>query len=157
MIAYQAQMLPQVDYHKIEENFSFSLVDLEYGIMQNCQDFLETLKLALIEERLVQPPVLLVAHLCAYLGTAVTVHTVHEAEKLEPSILDLIKQQAHIAYQHFNHYPINNTIKNKQRKIKNLEKLRASTPGSIIVQTMRLGRIIMDLDPGQTFVCKTDI
>ena len=66
-------------------------------------------------------------------------------EKLEPSILDLIKQQAHIAYQHFNHYPINSTIKNKQQKIKNLEKLRASTPGSIIVQTMRLGRIIMDL------------
>jgi len=145
MIAYQAQMLPQVDYQKIEENFSFSLTDLEYGIMQDCEDFLEILKLALMDAHLVQLPVLVVAHLCAYLGTAATVHTVHEAQKLESSILDLIKQQAHVAYQQFNQHPINNTVKNHQQKKYKVAKLRASAPGSIIVQTMRLGRIIADL------------
>ena len=145
MIAYQAQMLPQVDYQKIEENSPFSLVDLEYRTMQDCCDFLEILKSALIEEHLIQVPELLVAHLCAYLGTAVTVHTVHQAEKLEPCIIDLIKHQAHAAYQHFNQYPINSTVKNNEQKKKNLEILRKSAPGSIIVQTMRLGRVMMDM------------
>lgn len=145
MITYSAKMLPQVDYQTIEETFSFSLTDLEYGVMQDCQDFLEALKLALMEEHLLQLPVLVVAHLCAYLGTAATVHTVHEAQKLEPFIEELIKQQAHTAYQHFNQHPINNTVANHQQKINNVEKLHKSAPGSIIVQTMRLGRIIMEL------------
>ncbi|EKD71406.1 MAG: hypothetical protein ACD_46C00188G0001, partial [uncultured bacterium] len=33
MIPYQAKMLPNVDYKKIQNNFSFSLVNLEYGTM----------------------------------------------------------------------------------------------------------------------------
>ncbi len=82
MIAYQAKMLPQVDYQKIEKNFPFSLAYLEHQAMQDCCDFLEYLKLALKEEHLMQVPESLVAHLCAYLGTAVTLHTVHQAEKL---------------------------------------------------------------------------
>ena len=145
MIAYQAQMLPQVDYQKVEKNFPFSLVYLEHRTMQDCCDFLESLKSALIEEHLMQVPELLVAHLCAYLGTAVTVHTVHQAEKLEPSIIDLIKHQAHAAYQHFNQYPINSTIKSNEQKKKNVEMLHETAPGSIIVQTMRLGHVMMDM------------
>lgn len=145
MITYQGQMLPQVDYQQIEKHFPFSLAHLEHHTMRDCCDFLENLQSALIEEHLIQVPELLVAHLCAYLGTAVTVHTVHEAEKLEPSIIDLIKCQAHEAYQHFNRYPINSTIKNNEQKKKNAEKLRESAPGSIIVQTMRLGRVVMDV------------
>ena len=88
---------------------------------------------------------LLIAHLCAYLGTAVTVHTVHQAEKLEPSIIDLIKHQAHAAYQHFNQYPINNTVKSNEQKKKNVEILRELAPGSIIVQTMRLVGVMMEM------------
>ena len=138
MIAYQAQMLPQVDYQKIEENFSFSLTDLEYGIMQDCEDFLEILKLALMDAHLVQLPVLVVAHLCAYLGTAATVHTVHEAQKLESSILDLIKQQAHVAYQQFNQHPINNTVKDHQQKKYNVEKLIRYVGNFIILLSLIL-------------------
>src|ERR1700722_1150584 len=107
MIAYQAQMLPQVDYQKIEKDFPFSLAHLEHQTMRDCCDFLKCLKSALIEENLMQVHELLVAHLCAYLGTAITIHTVHQAEKLEPFITDLIKQQAHAAYQHFNEHPVN--------------------------------------------------
>ncbi len=118
-MTYQTQMLPQVDYQKIENNFSFSLSYLEHHTMQDCCDFLEEgLKPALMEEHLMQVPELLVAHLCAYLGTAVTVHTVHQAEKLEPLIIDLIKLEATRAHQHFNQYPINSTVKNHEQKKK---------------------------------------
>ena len=57
----------------------------------------------------------------------------------------MIKHQAQAAYQHFNQYPINNTINSNKQKKKNVETLRESTPGSIIVQTMRLARVMMDL------------
>lgn len=144
-ISYPQPMLPNVDYIKFQKNFSFSLVDLEHGIMEDCSDFLQKLKSALIEEHLIQVPELLVAHLCAYLGTAATVHTVHQAEELEPIVIDLIKHQAHAAYQHFKQYPINNTIESIDQKKKNLENLRNTTPGSIIVQTMRLKRVMMDI------------
>ena len=106
---------------KIEKNFSFSLLDLEYRIMQDYCDFLGILKTALMEEHLMQVPELLLAHLCAYLGTAITVYTVQQAEKLEPSIIHLIKHQAHAAYHQLNLYPINSTIKNNEHKKKNLE------------------------------------
>jgi hypothetical protein len=46
MIAYQAKMLPQVDYQRIERNFPFSIVSLEYCAMQDYCDFLEYLKSA---------------------------------------------------------------------------------------------------------------
>jgi hypothetical protein len=145
MIIYQAEMLPKVDYLQIEKDFPFSLAHLEHQTMQDCCDFLECLKSALIKENLMQVHELLVAHLCAYLGTAATIHTVHQAEKLEPFIIDLIKQQAQIAYQHFNEHPVNRTVKNNENKKKNLEKLRETTPGTIIVQTIRLGRLVMDI------------
>lgn len=145
---YEAKMLPQVDYQKIEiENeFYFSLTDLEYQTMQNCCDFLEEgLKPLLMKEYLIQTPELLVAHLCAYLGTVATVHTVHQAKALEPLIIDLVKREAKTAYQHFNKYPVNSTGRNHQQKEKNLEMLRQATPGSMVVQTMRLGRMVMDM------------
>lgn len=145
MIPYQTQMLPQVDYQKIEKNFPFSLTYLEHHAMQDYCDFLECLKSALIAEHLIQTPELLVAHLCAYLGTATTVHTIHQAEKLEPSIIDLIKHQAHAAYQHFNQHPINSTTKSNEQKKQNIVILRESAPGSIVVQTMHLGRVVMDI------------
>jgi hypothetical protein len=145
MIAYQVKMLPEVDYQKFEKDFLFSLAHLEHQTMRDCCDFLKCLKSALIKENLMQVHELLVAHLCAYLGTAVTIHTVQQAEKLEPFIIDLIKQQAHAAYQHFNEHPVNRMAKNTEKKKKNLEMLRETTPGSIIVHTVRLGRVVMDM------------
>lgn len=145
MIQYQADMLPQVDYQKIVGNFPFSLEYLEHRTMKDCCDFLESLKSALIEEHLIQVPELLVAHLCAYLGTAITVHTIHQAESLEPLAITLIEHQAHAAYQHFNLYPINSTVKIHEKKQQNLEALRQTAPGSIITQTIRLGHVVMDM------------
>jgi len=146
ILPYKAPMLPDVDYQEIEDDdFSFSLIDLEYDTQKSCCDFLEMLKLALMEEHLMQVPDLLVAHLCAYLGTVMTVHTVHGAEKLEPFVEELIKHQALAAYHYFNQYPINSTVKDHEQKKDNLDKLRQVTPGSILVQTIRLCRMMMDM------------
>lgn len=140
IVAYNAPMLPNVDYHKLTEDaFSLSITDLEAGIRENCQDFLETLKSALLKEKMVQTPELLVAHLCAYLGTTVVVHTVHDAEKLVPFMITIIQHQAHESYNIFNQYAANGNLK------ENLDELREITPGSILVQTIRLGRLVWDM------------
>ncbi len=146
MLSYQAPMLEHVNYKEIEDDESYlTLIDLEHGILQNCTDFLEQLKLALIDEGKVQVPELIIAHLCAYLGASASLYTIHQAEKLEPSIIHLIQHQADAAYQHFSQHPINSTIKNKEQKSDNAARLRKSTPGSIAVQTIRLGRVVMDM------------
>ncbi|MDQ5920182.1 MAG: hypothetical protein QG673_238 [Pseudomonadota bacterium] len=105
IVAYQTSMLPNVNYNEIEtEDSLFPLIDLEYGILESCIEFLEVIKPVLQDEKLMPMPESLVAHLCAYLGAVMTVHTVHSAVKLEPLVIKLIQQQAKIAYQHFAQY-----------------------------------------------------
>ena len=107
-------MLHHVDYGKLEDNFSFSLTDLEHGTMDSCCYFLEALKTPLMQENLMQIHESLAAHLCAYLGTITALHTVHDAEKIEPMLIELIKHQAYASYDHFNQYPINSTVKKQE-------------------------------------------
>src|SRR5690606_27261887 len=90
-------------------------------------------------------PEIMVSYLCSYLGAVTTVHTVKGSEKLEASIIELMKHQADAAYELLSQYPINSTVKSHDQKIENLEKLRKKAPGSIVVQTMRLGRNILDI------------
>lgn len=146
---YQAPMLPRVDYKKLtdEEEYStgLSLTDLEHDTMESCRHFLEAVKLVLLKSRQVQIHELQVAHLCAYLGAVMSLHTVHDAEKLAPRVVELIRHQADASFKHFSQFPINGTVRVHQKKKQNLEKLRENTPGSIIVQTMRLGRTILDI------------
>ena len=143
---YSAPMLPDVDYMTlIDDEEFFSLVDLEHDTFKNCCNFLEAVQSVLMEEQLIQIPELLVAHICAYLGAIITLHTVHDAEQLEPLVINLVTHQAHASFQHFNQYPINSTAKSHEQKIQNLDRLRQSTPGSILNQTMRLGRFMMDV------------
>ena len=148
MTTYNAPMLNSVDYKFIcddEEDEGLLLIDLEAGILRDCRYFLELLKAELIKENLVQVPELVIAHLCAYLGAVVTIHTVTNAEKLEPSIIALIKHQADAAYELFNQHPVNNTVKTQEQKKINIQYAREKGPGSIVVQTVRLGRTIMDM------------
>src|SRR3990167_1097317 len=90
---YQATMLPNVDYLQLEDR-SISVIDLEYGTLESCTKFLEELKLVLLDEKFMPVPEFLIAHLCAYLGAAMTVHTVLEADKLEEHVVKLVEQQA---------------------------------------------------------------
>lgn len=145
-LMYQGPLLPKVDYQLIEsDDVFFSLTTLEADTLKNCCDFLEELKSVLLEEKIVQIPQTLVAHLCAYLGTVMAIHTIHDAEPLEPLVKILIQKQAIIAYQHFNQYPINSQAESHEIQKVHLEKLRQLTPGSILRQTMRLGRIMLDM------------
>jgi len=66
----------------------------------------------------------------------------HKAMALERSICTLLIKHANLAYSSFNKYPINDSVKRTQRKKDNLDLLREDSPGSIVAQTMRLGRII---------------
>lgn len=146
MVAYEAPMLPDVDYQIFKDDTLCDLLGcLEAGIKDNCCDFLEALKIALIEERLVQTPELLVAPLCAYFGVTFALYTLHEAKVLEPKAMALIQHQAMAAYQQFRRYPINDKEKGQDKKQNNLDALRKKTPGSILVQTMRLGQTMIDV------------
>jgi hypothetical protein len=149
MTTYKAPMLTEVDYTLIlddeDDDSDFSLTELEAGILRDCRDFLTLLKTELFKENLMQVPELVIAHLCAYLGAVVTIHTVRHAEKLEPSVIKLIKHQANAAYELFNQHPINKTVKTQAQKKINIEHAREKAPGSIVVQTVRLGRTIMDM------------
>jgi len=106
IVAYQTSMLPNVNYNEIEtEDSLFPLIDLEYGILESCIEFLEVIKPILQDENLMPMPESLVAHLCAYLGAVMTtVYTVHSTVKLEPLVIKLIQQQAKTAYPHFAQY-----------------------------------------------------
>ena len=145
MISYHAPMLPDVNYTQLDEDAYFSLTDLEYNTMKSCSHFLEELKYVLIEEKLVQIPQILCGYLCAYLGTITTVHTVKKAGTLVPSLLKLIQHQAKASLDTFAQHPINQSVKDTEKKKSHLDQLRKITPGSIVVQTMRLGREIMDM------------
>jgi hypothetical protein len=113
--------------------------------MKSCSHFLEELKWVLIEEKLLQIPQILCGYLCAYLGTVTTVHTVKKAGALVPSLLKLIQHQAKASLNAFAQHPINHSVKSTDKKKSHLDQLRKITPGSIVVQTMRLGREIMDM------------
>jgi len=106
---------------------------------------LEELKQILLDEQMVQVHELVIAHLCAYLGAVTCVHTVKSSASLEEPIIEIIKHQANESALLFNKYPINDTIKNHDEKLENLNTLQSTAPGSIIHKTMKLGRKVLDM------------
>jgi len=142
---YPLPMLPDVDYQRLDDDFSDSIVDLEFGVLENFRYFLEGLKPLLLAENMVQTPELVVAHLCAYLGVlTATCRGTKDVLPMEDPIRVLIIKHANLAYASFNQHPVNSSVKGDAKKRENLSVLREAAPGSIVSQTMRLGRIIMD-------------
>ncbi len=136
-------MLPGVNYDKLDEEavIGNKLVDLEYETMSNLSDFIDELKGLLLREKMVQPPEIMVAYLCAYLGFfAVVGLGKKQAGKLEPAIKNLINTQAREVYRTFLKYK----IQQSEGPNESLQAMREDSPGSIVVQTMRLGRVIWD-------------
>jgi hypothetical protein len=87
---------------------------------------------------------LMIAHLCAYLGfPTVAGLGIKQATALENKIDILLREQAKDAYELHCKYPINANLP-QEEKIQNLSKLREKSPGSLVVQTLRLGRLIDD-------------
>ncbi len=141
---YPSPMLPDVDYQKFDEDFE-PLVDLEFGTLQNIRGFLEKLEHALLNAKMAQIPELIVAHLSSYLGSVIAVYKANKAKDLEPAVLNLLKQHAELSFSKFNQYPVNSSVDTQPEKQANLSQLREDSPGSIVPQTVRLGRIVMDM------------
>lgn len=144
---YPKKMLPTVNYDELENSsfLSINIVDLEYGIMNHLSHFISELTLLLKKNEIVQKPELMVAHLCAYLGFIISMNfNQQKSLKLIPDINELIESQAKKSYESFSTFLENHSEKNKEDKEKQFEQLRNNTPSSIVVQTMRLGRVIWD-------------
>lgn len=139
---YPKNMLPGVDYSELDDDlFGDKLVDLEYETMSNLSDFIDGVKNLLLREKMVQLPEFMVSYLCAYLGFFVVVGLgKQQAESLEPGIKKLLETEASEVYQTFRKYKIQKT----EGANENLQAMREASPGSIIPQTMRLGRVIYD-------------
>ena len=138
-------LLPTICYPSSEDAiFGDPVLDLEYTTLRNLEKLADAIKTALIAEGMVQIPELLVAHLCAYLGY-LSVYTIglERATDLEKPLMALIESQAQEALALFDTYPVNSG--EAQQKRDNLEQCRSQAPGSIIVQTVRLGRYIFDM------------
>ena len=143
-IPYLQPMLPNVDYQTFDESFE-PLVNLEHGILEHCQHFLQKLEAVLLDAKMTQIPELIVAHLFCYLGASTTVYLAGKAKQLEPNIIELIKQHADFAFAQFNQYPVNSSANTQREKQHNLAQLREHSPGSIVAQTVRLGQFVMDM------------
>lgn len=138
-------LLPGVSYPDSEDSiFGDPVLDLEYTTLRNLENLAEAIKTALIEEGMVQMPESLVAHFCGYLGY-LSVYTLglERATALEKPLSALVRSQAQEAFALFEQYPVNSG--ETQQKHDNLEQCRQHAPGSIIVQTLRLGRSLFDM------------
>ena len=133
-------MLPMVSYCDLEEELSSEVTRLEYDTMKNLSDFIENVKGCLLSQNMVLTPEIMIAHLGAYLGVLVaTCLTKEECKRLKPEIIPFLTEQAKISYETFAKYPVNSEVSSDE-KTKNLDILKENSPGSLIVQTIRLGR-----------------
>jgi len=138
-------MLPNVTYNFPEDSlFGDTLLDLEYDTLRNLEILANDLKAVLIEEKMIMPFEFMVSHLCAYLGylTGFSLK-LEQATALEKDIVQLIQSQAQKCFALFNEYPVQ--IEEQAARSENLEYCRHKSPGTIIVQTIRLGRHLFDM------------
>ena len=92
--------------------------------------------------RAYQIPEMVVVHLCCYLGATTTIYNQDKSRDLEPEIDNLLRQHAELSLSKFHHYLSNSNSHNQSLL---LDRLKEDTPGSIVVQTLRLARTIMDM------------
>ena len=140
-------MLPTINYDELENsNFlSSNIVDLEHGVMNHLYHFVNDLTEILKQEKMIQTPEIMIAHLCAYLGFIISMNfNQQKSLKLIPDINELIESQAKKSYELFSKFLENHHDKSKDEKEKQFSQLRNNTPSSIVAQTLRLGRDIID-------------
>jgi hypothetical protein len=138
-------MLPGVNYKYLSnEDLGDKLIDLEYETQVILSNLSDNIKDIMMKAKMSTVLEMMVAHLGAYLGfISVAALGEKQAKKLKNKIIKLVTQEAKSSCQIFKQYPITPDIEDKIRRV-NLEKLREKAPGSIIVQTLRLGRVIFD-------------
>ena len=136
-------MLPNVNYQDLEgEEPIEEITGLEYETMRNLYGFTEELRDILLQEKMAQTLELMVAHLCAYLGfLTVASLGIKQATALQIEIAKLLEEQAKTAYNIFCKYPVSSSLSTEEQT-KNLDQLRKNSPGSLVVQTLRLGSFV---------------
>jgi hypothetical protein len=140
-------MLPGINYnHLSNEDLGDKLVDLEYETQVILSDLCEGIKDIMAKAKMFTVLEMMVAHLGAYLGfMSVAALGDAQAKKLKDKIIELITQEAKSSYKILQQYPITPYVKDMEVRRANLDKLRERAPGSIIVQTLRLGRVLLDV------------
>ncbi len=140
---YPKAMLPNVDYQDLEDEDSFEgITDLEYETMRNLYDFTEELKDILLQKNMGQTLELIISHLCAYLGfLTVASLGLKQATELQIKITKLLEEQTKTAYDLFCKSPVSSSLSGEV-KTRNFDQLRENSPGSLVVQTIRLGGIV---------------
>ena len=141
---YPLPMLPDVDYLQFDDDFD-PLSILEHGVLETLREFTQELKEVLSRHKMMILPELVIAHLCAYLGSfTVACMEDEKIEKLTPQMIVLLEKHVKFAYSKFNAYPVNDSVKNEKQKKSNAGKVSAASPGSIVAQTIKLGKFIWD-------------
>lgn len=142
---YPKCMLPGIDYKPLmDSGLRDMLVDLEYETMRDLDFLTEEMTEILKREGFIQAHELILAQLCGYLGfLTVTALGKEEIERFLPLIESFLKQQAYQSYKLFSKYPISTNLSQEVRE-QHLNQLCSKGPGSLVVQTVRLGRVIYD-------------
>jgi hypothetical protein len=136
---YPEKMLPTIGYHDLYSNDFTDLTHLEFEVMEDLRKMVEGVKTILSREALVQIAELYVAHLCAYLGFyTVSSLGIEKAKVLQRDIEDLLETQANASYDMFHNFPVRANA-NKSIIDNNITYLKKHTPGTLVVQTIRLG------------------
>ena len=141
---YPPIMLGAISYRDLDEETSSEITQLECDTLKNLSGFFEQVKDCLLLQKMALTPEIMVAHLCSYLGfLTISCYKIEEAMALKTEIVSFLTEQAKVAYDTFSKYPVNSEA-SPDKKTKNLESLRQNSPGSLIVQTIRLGRRLKD-------------
>lgn len=144
-LSYSSKMLPGINYADLVNEYfeDDGLVDLEYKTKKNLSDIVTDVKEILQDANMIIAHEFMIAHLSAYLGfMSVAGLGQKHAKELENLLVTIISREAKEAYKLFLQFPVNSN--QVELNIQNLERIRTIAPGSIIAQTVRLGRIIHD-------------
>ena len=143
-IHYTGLMLPDVDYSRYDDDWGNSLVTLEHGILEDYKACLETIKTLFIEHELEPFCEAIILHFASYVGIARTIYYPHAMGKELECLVNVIAQHSDAAWKLFSQHPVNFEELSTEERHQNADKLREVAPGSIVVQTIRLGRRIFD-------------
>ena len=140
---YSSCMLPNVNYRTLSSDFFDELTDLEYETQVCLRELTEAVKELFQKANMITIDEVMISHLSAYLGF-MTVAGLgdKEAKILQDHLITLLTRESQDSYELFTQFPL--TSKNNETRTNNLQKLRDIAPGSIVVQTIRLGRVMYD-------------
>ena len=140
---YSSLMLPNVNYKTLSDDFYDQLIDLEYQTQVCLCELAEAVKELFQKANMITIDEVIISHLSAYLGfMTVAAFGDKEARILQNHLIDLLTRESQDSYKLFMQFPV--TPKDEKTRTDNLQKLRDTAPGSIVVQTIRLGRVIYD-------------